>query len=88
MPLPPILNAHVTLHNSWWSSHPAVVANSDYIAEVMPTPWLPVSQKVHQKGKTPVPDSSQTRMQNFMPLPFSAAEKSVTIQTKKQTNTQ
>jgi len=32
-------------------------------------------------------DSRPTRMQNFMPLAFSATEKSVTVQTNKQTKT-
>jgi len=35
------------------------------------------------KWKKTCPDNRPTHMQNFMPLPFSAAEKYVTIQTKK-----
>jgi len=37
------------------------------------------------KWKKTCPDNRPTHMQNFMPLPFSAAEKYVTIQTNKKT---
>ena len=39
--------------------------------------WMP-------KGEKTCPDSRPTRMQNFMPLAFSAAEKSVTVQRNKK----
>ena len=42
--------------------------------------------KVHQKGEKTCLDSRPTRMQNFTPLSFSVAEKSVTVQTNKITN--
>jgi len=44
---------------------------------------------ISKRGET-CPDSRPTRMQNFTPLAFSAAEKSITVQTNKQqmTNTQ
>jgi len=47
-----------------------------------PPPWLPASQS-SPKGEKTCPDSRLTRVQNFTPLAFSAAEKSVTVQTKK-----
>jgi len=34
------------------------------------------------KMREDFPDSSRTRLQNFKPLPFSAAEKSVTVRTR------
>jgi len=36
------------------------------------------------KGEKTCPDSRPTRMQNFMPLSLSAAEKSVTVQKNKK----
>jgi len=46
-------------------------------------------EPIFTKREKTCPDSSPTRMQNFTPLAFSAAEKSVTVQTKnKQTKTQ
>ena len=53
--------------------------------KVMPPPWLPASQS-SPKGEKTCPDSRPTRMQNFTPLAFSAAEKSVTVQTKTNKN--
>jgi len=51
--------------------------------EVMPRPpWLPASQSSLKREKT-CPDSRPTRVQNFTSLAFSATEKSVTVQTKK-----
>jgi len=40
------------------------------------------------RGRMPCPDSRPTRMQNFTPLVFSAAEKSVTVQRNEQRNKQ
>ena len=56
-------------------------------ATALPPPWLPASQ-CSPKGEKTCPDSRATCMQNFTSLAFSAAEKSATIQTKnnKQTN--
>jgi len=54
------------------------------IPELMPPPWLPASQS-SPKGEKTCQDSRPTPVQNFTPLSFSAAEKSVTVQTNKQT---
>ena len=58
--------------------------SSAYIPEAMPPLWLPASRSLPKWEKT-CPDSSQTHMQNFTPLSFSATEKFVTVHTKKQT---
>jgi len=49
-----------------------------------PPPWLPASQSTPEGEKTCL-DSRPTSTQNFMPLSFSAAEKSVTVQKNKMT---
>jgi len=44
-------------------------------------------EPIFTKGEKTCPDSRPTRMQNFTPLAFSTAEKSVTVQrNKKMTN--
>jgi len=52
---------------------------------MLPPPWLPASQSSPKAEKT-CPDSRPTGVQNFTPLCFSAAEKSVTVQTNKITH--
>ena len=57
------------------------------LPQKMPIPWLPACQS-SPKGEKTCPDSRPTPMQNFMPLAFSAMEKSVTVQTYKQAKKQ
>ena len=64
----------------------AVVPPEPFIPEVMPPPpWLPANQ-CSPKGEKTCPDSRPTRVQNFTPIAFAAAEKSVTVHRNKMTN--
>jgi len=67
------LHLSVNISTIWRSS------GSNAAAPVTPL------EPIFTKGEKTCPDSRSTRMQNFTPLAFFAAEKSVTIQTKKNT---
>ena len=72
----------------WRNAHFSSQCYSEwaFIPEVMPPPpWLPASQS-SPKGEKTCPDSRPKRVQNFTLLSFSAAEKSVTVQTKWDTD--